>query len=299
VESLPGVFEAMKLPLTDQTLQLVAKQNNVPQLNQLWNLDQAGNATVIQVSLKSASDSDNATNWVRDLRDHQLPTWTSSSGLITYVGGSSMAIAELSDETWGKTPHVVITVLGLSFILLLLAFRSWLIPLKAIFLNLLSVSASFGLLVFVFMDGHGSWIGIDQIPFIQVFLPVIAFAVLFGLSMDYEVFLVSRMKEEWGRTGNVDEAISNGIAHTSGPITQAAIIMISVFLSFLLTKGDTQQIGFALGMAILLDVTLVRSLLVPTLMKVMGKKAWQLPSWLDKRVPHVELAEGEAWKTDL
>jgi RND superfamily putative drug exporter len=161
------------------------------------------------------------------------------------------------------------------------------------------VGASFGLLVWVFMGGHGSWLGIDQIAFVQVFLPVIAFAVLFGLSMDYEVFLVSRIKEEWGRTQNVDEAISNGIAHTSGPITQAAIIMISVFLAFLLTKGDTQQIGFALGMAILIDVTIVRSLLVPTLMKWLGEKAWRLPNWLDRIVPHVDLAEGEAGKQEV
>ena len=178
----------------------------------------------------------------------------------------------------------------------MIAFRSWLIPLKAIVLNLLSVGASFGILVWVFMGGHGTWIGIDQIEFVQVFLPVIAFTVLFGLSMDYELFLVGRMKEEWEKTKDVELAISNGLSHSSSGITQAAIIMISVFLSFMFTKGDTQQIGFALGMSILIDVTIVRSLLVPAAMKWMGRRAWSVPKWLDRILPHIELSEGDSRK---
>jgi RND superfamily putative drug exporter len=299
VEAIPSILNQRNMPLTNEILTEIKSNPQFASLTALWNFDKKADTTLIQVTLQHASDSTKATDWVRELRDEIIPDTIATSELDIKVGGTSIAIAELSDETWGKTPYVIATVLALSFILLLLAFRSIWIPLKAIVFNLLSVGASFGLLVWVFMGGHGAWLGIDQIAFIQVFLPVIAFAVLFGLSMDYEVFLVSRMKEEWGRTKNVDEAISQGTAHTSGPITQAAIIMIAVFLAFLLTEGDTQQIGFALGMAILIDVTIVRSLLVPSVMKIIGEKAWQMPKWLDKRLPHVELAEGEAGKSEL
>lgn len=296
VESLTTLVKSVGLPLQQTTLDQLVTNDSFRHANVLWNFDRSADTTVVRVTLKHSSDSLEATKFIQQLRDDIIPESLSSQKLNVFIGGSHMAIVELTEETMSKTPIVIVTVLALSYVLLMLAFRSWLIPLKAIFLNILSVGASFGLLVWVFLEGHGSWIGIEQIEYVQVFLPVIAFAVLFGLSMDYEVFLVGRMKEEWGRSGQVDEAIANGIAHTSGPITQAATIMIAVFGSFLFTAGDTKQIGFALGVAILIDVTIVRILLVPTLMKLLGKKAWTLPKWLDKRLPHVELSEGEVGK---
>jgi RND superfamily putative drug exporter len=293
IDSIVSIMQSLGLPVSQENINTLPTKPEFQSASALWNFDQAGDTTVIRMTLNQASDSTSSTQWVRKLRDELLPNSMDTSVFDAYVGGVSMSIAELSDETQRKTPIVILTVLLLSYILLLVTFRSWLIPLKAIVLNLLSVGASFGILVWVFLSGHGAWIGVEQIEFIQVFLPVISFAVLFGLSMDYEVFLVGRMKEEWGKTRQVDEAIAQGISRTSGPITQAATIMIAIFLSFLFTEGDTKQIGFALGVAILIDVTIVRCLLVPSFMKLLGEKAWSLPPWLDRRLPHVELSEGE------
>ncbi len=292
VDSLPSIVFSAGLPFNDDTMKQLLNSPKADQIKSLWNGDGDGRVAVVNITLKHGSDSKEAAEWIRSLRDDLLTDAVKDTGLKSSIGGFAMSIVELSEETLNKTPLVIFTVLILSYLLLLVAFRSWLIPLKAIFLNLLSVGAAYGLLVWVFIGGNGGWIGVEQIPFVQVFLPVIAFTVLFGLSMDYEVFLVGRIKEEWGATGDAKKAIVRGISHTSGPITQAGLIMIAVFTSFFLTKAmDTKQIGFALGTAILIDVTLVRAMLLPAMMSLLGRQAWSLPRWLERMLPRVDLSE--------
>jgi RND superfamily putative drug exporter len=292
VDSIPAILSMADMQLSQQNEQALIRSPQAEMAKSIWNAERTGNVTVLSVTMKHASDSQEAADWIHRLRDEILPQSLADSSLKSYIGGLTMSIVELSDETMYKTPIVIFSVLILSYVLLLIAFRSWLIPLKAIFLNVLSVGAAYGLLVWVFIGGHGAWVGVEQIEFVQVYLPVIAFTILFGLSMDYEVFLVGRIKEEWGASGDAKLAIVRGIAYTSGPITQAGLIMIAVFAAFFMTKSmETKQIGFALGTAILIDVTIVRAMLLPALMSWMGQRAWSIPKWLDRWLPRVELSE--------
>jgi RND superfamily putative drug exporter len=178
---------------------------------------------------------------------------------------------------------VIGAVLGLSFILLLLAFRSITISIASIIMNLLSVGAAYGLVVLVFQKGVGielfGWEQVDQIEF---WLPLFMFSILFGLSMDYHVFMLSRIKEHYDETGDAAESVAFGLRKTASIITGAALIMVAVFGGFAL--GDIalfQSMGFGLGAAVLLDATIVRSLLVPSVMRILGEKAWYLPKWLE------------------
>jgi RND superfamily putative drug exporter len=292
VDSLPSVLSMVGMPVTAQNVEKLLSSPQSKLVQSIWNADRDGDVTIITVTMRHASDSQEAADWIHRLRDEILPQALKDSSLKSYIGGMTMSIVELSDETMNKTPIVIVSVLILSYFLLMIAFRSWLIPLKAILLNVLSVGASYGLLVWVFIGGNGAWLGVEQVEFVQVFLPVIAFTILFGLSMDYEVFLVGRIKEEWGVTRDAKQAIVRGIAYTSGPITQAGLIMIAVFASFFLTKSmDTKQIGFGLGTAILIDVTIVRGMLLPAIMSWMGERAWAIPKWLDRWLPRVDLSE--------
>jgi RND superfamily putative drug exporter len=189
---------------------------------------------------------------------------------------------------------VLLFVLGLSFLLLTLAFRSIVVPATAIAMNLLSVGAAYGLLVLVFQKGIGNeLLGLRAAETIDAWVPLFLFAVLFGLSMDYQVFLLSRIRERYTQTGDTDAAISFGIGSTARLITGAALIIIAVFWGF--AMGDTiafQQMGFGIAVALLIDATIVRSVLVPAAMKLLGDRNWYLPSWL-AWLPdvHVEGAE--------
>ena len=181
-------------------------------------------------------------------------------------------------------------VLGLSFILLLVAFRSLVIPAKAILMNLLSVAAAYGLITLVFIKGWGAGVlGFQQVPVVEQWVPLFLFAVLFGLSMDYQVFLLSRIKEAWDRTGDNTLAVTEGVRSTAGIITGAALIMVAVFAGF--ASGDLvmfQQVGFGLGVAVLLDATLIRSVMVPAAMKLLGAGTGTCPrgcGWL----PHLSI----------
>jgi uncharacterized membrane protein YdfJ with MMPL/SSD domain len=185
-------------------------------------------------------------------------------------------------------------VLSLSFVVLMLAFRSIVIPLTAIIMNLLSVGASYGLLVLVFQKGIGAkLLGFQKVDVIESWLPLFLFAVLFGLSMDYHVFLLSRIRERYNRTGDNAGSVAYGLHNTGKLITGAALIMVAVFGGFAL--GDMamfQQMGFGLAVAVLLDATLVRSILVPATMEILGKANWYLPRWLNW-LPQVGFGEGE------
>jgi len=186
------------------------------------------------------------------------------------------------DALNARTVLIFVWVLGLSFILLMIVFRSPIVPLKAIVMNLLSVGAAYGMLVLVFQEGVGADLfGFKQTDVIEAWIPLFLFAVLFGLSMDYHIFLLSRIKEHFDTTGDNEGSVAFGLASTGAIITGAALIMVAVFGGF--AAGDLvmfQQMGFGLAVAVILDATIVRSILVPAAMKLLGDRNWYLPGWL-------------------
>jgi RND superfamily putative drug exporter len=185
------------------------------------------------------------------------------------------------DKAYGAFPWLILAVLVLSYLLLLRAFRSVVLPAKAVLMNLLSVAATYGVLTLVFQHGWGGPLGLQSSPQIEAWIPIFLFAILFGLSMDYEVFLLSRMREEWDLTHDNEHAVAYGLEHTGRIITAAAIIMIAAFSGF--TFGSfvgLQEFGLGLSAAILLDATVVRMVLVPAVMKLLGDWNWYLPARL-------------------
>ena len=244
--------------------------------------NKAGDLTLLTVPVKGDAVGDTAIAAVRDLRGSLVPQAFRSSGAAVYVTGQTAGNVDYIDIVNSYSPWVFTLVLSLSFILLLVAFRSVVIPAKAIVMNLLSVGAAYGLMTLVFIKGVGAGLlGFEQVPVIEQWVPLFLFAVLFGLSMDYQVFLLSRIKEAWDRTGDNTLAVTEGVRSTAGIITGAALIMVAVFAGF--ASGDLvmfQQVGFGLGVAVLLDATLIRSVMVPAAMKLLGRWNWYLPAWL-------------------
>ena len=227
---------------------------------------------------------------VRELRGTLIPRAFDGTGASVYVTGQTAGNLDYIDIVNSYFPWVVALVLSLSFLLLLVAFRSIVIPLKAILMNLLSVGAAYGLVTLVSLKGWGAGVlGFQQVPVVEQWVPLLLFAVLFGLSMDYQVFLLSRIKEAWDRTGDNTLAVTEGVGATAGIITGAALIMVAVFAGF--AAGDLvmfQQMGFGLAVAVLLDATLIRTILVPAAMKLLGRWNWYLPSWLEW-LPHLSI----------
>jgi RND superfamily putative drug exporter len=212
------------------------------------------------------------------------------------VGGQTAGYVDLADKISSKLPLMILVVVGLSFLILLVAFRSVLVPLKAAVMNLLSVAAAYGVVTFVFQEGHGaSLVGLDGATPIVSFVPLFMFAILFGLSMDYEVFLLSQISDHFKEDGEPTRAVVDGLATTGRVITSAALIMVSVFTSFILSGDPTvKEFGVGLAVAVAIDATIVRCLLVPAVMVLLGKSAWWLPHWLGRLVPHFSI-EGEEW----
>ena len=297
VSQVTSVTNALDDLAGDHSLATLEAANSDPEtaylLSFLVNSTNGGDLARITVASAVAPDTPEAYELVDQIRHETIPATTNRATTSVYVGGFSAEIVDISDEVTTKLPLVFGFVLGLSFILLMLIFRSLLIPLKAIIMNLLSVGASYGLLVLVFQEGWGESIfGFESTGTIQVDLPLFTFALLFGLSMDYEVFLLSRIKEEWEKTGDTNEAVAYGLEHTARTITSAAAIMVAVFTAFAFTSMvEVQQIGFALAAAILVDATLIRILLVPATMRLMGRWNWWLPAWLERRLPEMPLSE--------
>jgi RND superfamily putative drug exporter len=258
---------------------------------QTVNVAEGSNRTIITVISRSRIDSTEATDLVNDLRDKIIPSYTASGSPQMLVGGATAQFDDLGNESIAKLPLVLGIVVALSFLYLLVVFRSVLLPLKAVLMNLLATAAAFGLTTWVFTDGHlENLFGFTSVGFVQSYLPVMTFAVLFGLSMDYEVFLIRRMQEDYLETHDNEEAVATGIAHTARPIVAAAAIMAAVFGCFLVADVlELKQFGFALATAVILDATLVRLLIVPAFMKVAGPANWWLPSWLDRILPKVRL----------
>ncbi len=237
--------------------------------------------TVLAFPTTSPQDAATA-ELVTRLRTEVLPTLPGHY----LVGGSVAAATDFAGAVADRLPLFVLVVVGLSALLLMVVFRSVLIPLKAALLNLLSIGASLGVMTLVFGDG---WFGAQPGP-IEAFVPVMIFAIVFGLSMDYEVFLVSRMHEEWRRTGDARLAVREGLAATGGVITAAGAIMVLVFGAFLLDPSRMlAQFGLGLAVAVLLDALVIRCLVVPAIMRLLGERAWWLPRWLDRRLPHLAL----------
>jgi RND superfamily putative drug exporter len=242
----------------------------------------AGTVLRVSVPLADNPDGERAIEAVRDLRSDAVPRAFAGVDADVYVGGDTAEELDYHDTVNLWLPRVLLFVLGLSFLLLTLAFRSIVVPATAIGMNLLSVGAAYGLLVLVFQEGIGNeLLGLREAETIDAWVPLFLFAVLFGLSMDYQVFLLSRIRERYTQTGDTDAAISFGIGSTARLITGAALIIIAVFWGF--AMGDTiafQQMGFGVAIALLIDATIVRSVLVPATMKLLGKRNWYLPSWL-------------------
>jgi RND superfamily putative drug exporter len=227
---------------------------------------------------------------VRRLRADVLPSVLDGSPARAHIGGQTASFADVADKVGDRLPIFIGAVILLSLVLLTLVFRSVLVPLKAALLNLLSIGAAFGVLVMVFQWGWGAeLIGLETTVPIVPFIPMFMFAIVFGLSMDYEVFLLSRVREEYLATGDNQASVIHGIAKTGRVITSAALIMISVFLGFVLSDDPTiKMFGLGLAVAILIDATIVRMVLVPATMKLVGDANWWLPGWLDRLLPAVD-----------
>jgi RND superfamily putative drug exporter len=260
-------------------------------------VNEAGTGEIIMM-FPTTSPQDEATDkLVHHLRDDVVPAAVDGSSAEVWVGGFNPAGLDFANYMGSRLPLFMGVVLILSFILLMAVFRSILVPLKAVVMNLLSIAAAYGVLVAVFQWGWGKdLIGVDRAGPIDAWVPMMLFAILFGLSMDYEVFLLSRIKEEYDRTKDNAVAVADGLAATARVITAAAAIMICVFGAFVL--GDDRSIklfGLGLAVAVFLDATVVRLVLVPATMELLGDRNWWLPRWLDRLLPVIHV---EAAKTD-
>jgi RND superfamily putative drug exporter len=231
-----------------------------------------------------------AVSAVRDLRANVIPSIFDGSGAQVYVGGVTAENVDYFDAVTNPTPYVLLFVLGLSFVLLTVAFRSIVVALVSVLLNLLSVGAAYGLLTLIFLDGHGaSLFGFQHTHVIDAWVPLFLFSVLFGLSMDYQVFLMSRIKERYDTSGSTHDAVVGGVATTARIITGAAVIIVVVFAGFAAGKLVMfEQMGFGVAIALLLDATIIRSVVLPSTLGLLDKWSWYLPRWLEW-LPHVEV----------
>ena len=257
-------------------------------------LNPAGDTGLFQLYPTTSPQSAATTELLDRIRGETIPAVEESTGTAIHVGGINAIFEDFGAAIADKLPLYIGVVIALSALLLMLVFRSVLVPLKAVSMNLLSIGAAFGLVVAVFQWGWGAGlIGIEGTGPIVSFFPIFLFAIVFGLSMDYEVFLMSRIHEEWERGGDASEAVTRGLALTGRVITAAAAIMVTVFASFML--GDDRIIklfGVGLAAAVFIDAVVIRTILVPSIMQLLGPRAWWFPTWLDwlPKV-HVEPAE--------
>ena len=279
------VIDANRSEAADATAELEQALANDPALASvqpvIWNAN--GDLGLIDATLTTAPNEEASYTEIRRLRDELIPSvFPEESGRVL-VAGETAGYVDFIDLTNTWTPRVFLFVLGLSFLLLMVAFRSLVVPATAIVMNLLSVGAAYGVLVLVFQRGHlTGLLRYDRTPVIEAWIPIFLFCVLFGLSMDYQVFLLSRIREFYDATGQNRWSVAHGVESTARIITGAAMIMVVVFLGF--STGRLvflQQVGFGLAVAILLDATIVRTVLVPAVMRLLGDWNWYLPKWLE------------------
>jgi RND superfamily putative drug exporter len=251
----------------------------------------SGTTAVMRVYPTTSPQDEATSKLLHHLRHDVIPQATAGSGAQVYVGGFAALTDDFAELLGQRLPLFIGIVILLSFLLLMAVFRSILVPLKAAIMNLLSVGAAYGVIVAIFQWGWGKdLVGIGKEGPIQAFLPIMMFAILFGLSMDYEVFLLSRIREEYLRTGDNATAVADGLAATARVITAAAAIMCTFFLSFVL--GDNiiiKLFGIGFAAAIFIDATLIRLVIVPSTMELLGDANWWLPGWLDRIIPHLDV----------
>jgi RND superfamily putative drug exporter len=293
VAALPEKGEDEALVLLHKTLE---NEDGVAKVTSIT-LNPAENTGVFQLYPTTSPQSADTTALLDHIRNDVLPPIEQKTGAQLHVGGITAIFEDFGDAISEKLPLFIGVVVLLSALLLMIVFRSVLVPLKAMMMNLLSIGAAFGLIVAVFQWGWGaSIIGVDGTGPIVSFFPVFLFAIVFGLSMDYEVFLMSRIHEEWEHGRDATIAVTRGLALTGRVITAAAAIMVTVFASFMIGEDRIIKLfGLGLASAVFIDAVIIRSVLVPSVMQLFGKRAWWLPPWLDRILPrlHVEPAEGD------
>lgn len=257
----------------------------------VWSED--GETVLLSTTLLVPGDTEGAYDIIRWLRSEALPATVGEVGGESWVTGDPAFNLDFVSMVTEYTPRVFLFVLTLSFVLLTLAFRSIVVPVTAIIMNLLSVGAAYGLMVLVFQKGFlADQLGFTQTPTIETWIPIFLFCILFGLSMDYQVFLLSRIREHYDVCGDNRESVAVGLRATAKIITGAALIMVVVFAGFAAGRlVMLQQIGFGLAVAVLIDATVIRSVLVPSVMVLVGDRNWYLPNWLGW-LPDVRI-EGE------
>ncbi|MGB3329075.1 MAG: MMPL family transporter, partial [Thermomicrobiales bacterium] len=251
----------------------------------------AGDVAIITVIPTTSPQSQETHNLVQTLRQDTVPAALGETNVTASIGGPTASFIDIGDRIANRLPVFFMVVIGVSMLLLLVVFRSLLVPVQAAVMNLLSIGAAYGVLVAVFQWGWFSGlVGIDRTGPIESFLPMMLFAVLFGLSTDYEVFLMSRIHEVWLQTGDNRQAVNRGCASTSRVITAAASIMVVVFLSFTLSDARiVKEFGLGLATAVFIDATVIRLLLVPAVTSLLGRANWYLPGWLGRRLPRIAL----------
>jgi RND superfamily putative drug exporter len=253
-------------------------------------LNPTGNVATITVYPNSSPQALATTQLVERLRDRVVPPVAAATGARVYVGGVTAGSVDFAKVLGQKLPLFIGVVVLLSALLLLVVFRSLVIPLQAAVMNLLSIGAALGVIVAIFQWGWlGGLIGVSDGP-IESFIPVMLFAIVFGLSMDYEVFLVSRIHERWAHTREHPRAVAEGLALTGRVVTAAAAIMVCVFLSFMLGEDRViKEFGLSLASAVLLDALVIRCLLLPAVLHLIGRRTWSIPAWLDRILPHLNV----------
>jgi len=259
-------------------------------------VNKKGTAAVYTVTASTAPSSRATEDLVNKLRSDVLPKATKGKHMEADVGGTTASYIDLAGEITSKLPLVIGIVLLLSFLLLLIAFRSVLVPLKAVTMNVFSILASFGVVTYAFNhDWSARLIGLEgSIPIVS-YVPLMMFAILFGLSMDYEVFLMTHVREQYKATNDPHEAVVHGLATTGRVITSAAMIMVAVFLAFVINGDPTvKQFGLGMAVAVAIDATVVRCVLVPAIMALLGSAGWWFPKWLERITPNFSI-EGEEW----
>jgi putative drug exporter of the RND superfamily len=289
----------LEQPATDPRLQdlktAIKKTSGVKKVSEpLVNSD--GKAAVLNATPTTAPSDRATADLVERLRDDTIPKATSGKDMTADVGGTTAGYVDLAAEISSRLIITILVVVGLSFLLLMLAFRSLVIPLTAGLMNLVSIGAAFGVVTAVFEKGWGaSLVGLDgEVPIVS-FVPLMMFAILFGLSMDYEVFLMTHIREAWLQNGDNRSAVITGVGTTGRVITSAALIMVSVFFAFIINGDPTvKQFGVGMGVAVAVDATFVRCLLVPAVMVLIGRANWWFPRVLDRIVPNFSI-EGEDW----
>ncbi len=253
-------------------------------------LNAAGTTASVVANPATSPQSSQTSSLVTQLRDRVIPPIERSTGSRVYVGGATAAQVDFSHVLASKLPLFIGVVVAVAALLLLIVFRSLVIPVQAALMNLLSIGASLGIIQAVFERGWlGGLFGVQPGP-IDAFIPVLAFAIVFGPSMDYEVFLVSRVHEEWQARGDASAAVREGLARTGRVITAAAAVMVAVFGAFAIS-GDRvlEMFGLAMASAVLLDAVVVRMLLLPAVLQILGRTTWALPRWLERRLPRVAI----------